>query len=301
MSKIGRNEDCPCGSGRKYKKCCLSRDVIIPQKSVNKTGSSEKILIKTLTDELFQPMRLYYIVHHKEQLESSFRELKCLEFDHELNDWIVKYVHEAAHIGLAVAPNRVPREAQPLIIATIYIENDTTMLVDVRSIERARKLIEFIDKYIPKSVAEITHASILNQLVTVASNNAREGINDIDYDEIFNQKNIFVVDPEKAIRDAELIAEKYQNKDERLQAMMEKTREDSKKPLPKVEKFPVYFYEEGIEHFSMACQMRQVIAMKHHFGDTNYSFYDLTQEFFKKNGDKHFEGGWVRKEKSLTN
>lgn len=24
MSKIGRNEPCPCGSGKKYKKCCLS-------------------------------------------------------------------------------------------------------------------------------------------------------------------------------------------------------------------------------------------------------------------------------------
>jgi len=23
MSKIGRNEPCPCGSGKKYKKCCL--------------------------------------------------------------------------------------------------------------------------------------------------------------------------------------------------------------------------------------------------------------------------------------
>ncbi len=23
MSKIGRNEPCPCGSGKKYKKCCI--------------------------------------------------------------------------------------------------------------------------------------------------------------------------------------------------------------------------------------------------------------------------------------
>ncbi|WP_202943861.1 SEC-C metal-binding domain-containing protein [Natranaerobius thermophilus] len=23
-NKIGRNEPCPCGSGKKYKKCCLS-------------------------------------------------------------------------------------------------------------------------------------------------------------------------------------------------------------------------------------------------------------------------------------
>ncbi|MGH6681278.1 MAG: SEC-C metal-binding domain-containing protein, partial [Bradyrhizobium sp.] len=26
MAKIGRNEPCPCGSGRKYKQCCLAKD-----------------------------------------------------------------------------------------------------------------------------------------------------------------------------------------------------------------------------------------------------------------------------------
>ena len=26
MAKIGRNEPCPCGSGKKYKACCLSKD-----------------------------------------------------------------------------------------------------------------------------------------------------------------------------------------------------------------------------------------------------------------------------------
>ena len=26
MAKIGRNQPCPCGSGNKYKHCCLSRE-----------------------------------------------------------------------------------------------------------------------------------------------------------------------------------------------------------------------------------------------------------------------------------
>ena len=30
MSKIGRNDPCHCGSGKKYKKCCLRRDVNKP-------------------------------------------------------------------------------------------------------------------------------------------------------------------------------------------------------------------------------------------------------------------------------
>ncbi len=26
MTKIGRNDTCPCGSGKKYKHCCLAQD-----------------------------------------------------------------------------------------------------------------------------------------------------------------------------------------------------------------------------------------------------------------------------------
>ena len=52
MSKTGRNDDCPCGSERKYKKCCLSRDVIIPnitnkteiRKDFNKNANKRIIL-----------------------------------------------------------------------------------------------------------------------------------------------------------------------------------------------------------------------------------------------------------------
>ncbi|WP_320041797.1 SEC-C metal-binding domain-containing protein [uncultured Desulfobacter sp.] len=29
MAKIGRNTPCPCGSGKKYKKCCLGLDLCL--------------------------------------------------------------------------------------------------------------------------------------------------------------------------------------------------------------------------------------------------------------------------------
>jgi hypothetical protein len=30
MSAIGRNDPCPCGSGKKYKRCCLEKDAPAP-------------------------------------------------------------------------------------------------------------------------------------------------------------------------------------------------------------------------------------------------------------------------------
>lgn len=299
MSKIGRNDYCPCGSKKKFKKCCLSREITVPLKSSHNITPSEKTLVKTLTDELFQPMRLYYTVHDKARLENCLKHLKCMKYDGELDDWVVEYGDETAKIGLAVSPKKVPKHAQPLIIATIYIEHETTMLVDVRSIERAKKLIEFINKHVPKTTAEITHAAIYNKLITISGGDIKENIGDIDYDEIFNQKNITVIDPEKAIQDANEIAKKYSDKEKRLEAMMQKTQDEAKKPLPSVEKFPVHFYEDGIHSFEMSCRMRQMIAMKHYFGDESYSFYDLTQELVYKNIDKfEDQGGWVKVEKN---
>ncbi len=32
MPKIGRNDPCPCGSGKKYKKCCMGKDGIADRK-----------------------------------------------------------------------------------------------------------------------------------------------------------------------------------------------------------------------------------------------------------------------------
>jgi tetratricopeptide (TPR) repeat protein len=38
MAKIGRNDPCPCGSGKKYKKCCLSQDEELERQAVAAEG-----------------------------------------------------------------------------------------------------------------------------------------------------------------------------------------------------------------------------------------------------------------------
>ena len=37
--KMGRNEPCPCGSGKKYKKCCLGRDVELKPRETSRSSS----------------------------------------------------------------------------------------------------------------------------------------------------------------------------------------------------------------------------------------------------------------------
>lgn len=43
MAKIGRNDPCPCGSGRKYKKCCMEKD--LAEKRAAKAAAEPKTRI----------------------------------------------------------------------------------------------------------------------------------------------------------------------------------------------------------------------------------------------------------------
>ncbi len=161
---------------------------------------------------LFQPMRLYYSIFNIDQLKKCLQQFRCIHHDSQLDDWTLWYEAEAANIGLKIPPSKVPAKAQPLIIATIYLENGE-MLVDVRSIERAARIIEFIDKHISRDVIKITHAAIYNKLITAPSDHP-ELARDIDYDDIFNERRIVTIDPEKHIADMKSVASQYQNKHE---------------------------------------------------------------------------------------
>ena len=49
MAKIGRNDPCPCGSGKKYKKCCL-----LQQDSPKRSSSKRKMSLIPVYTELDQ-------------------------------------------------------------------------------------------------------------------------------------------------------------------------------------------------------------------------------------------------------
>jgi hypothetical protein len=55
IKKIGRNEPCPCGSGKKYKYCCLSKDDnVIPSKQQSSSLFDSNIYdIEKLSSQCF--------------------------------------------------------------------------------------------------------------------------------------------------------------------------------------------------------------------------------------------------------
>ena len=278
MVKIGRNAPCPCGSGKKYKKCCLHDGSDFQSTAPCRSYKSSNLkIIKTLTDEFFQPVRLYYVLHNKESLVTHFQQLKCMDYDEEFDAWVLSYNNEAANLGLAVPAKKVPQEAQPLIIATIYIKHNDSVLIDVRSIERAIKLIQFINAHVPRDVAEVTHAGIYNGLIGLGQTSVKKLKEaDIDYDELFDE-TVIANSSEEKLQDHKALVAQY-GKEEAARIFFQHVEDSAKKPLPKVEKLPLHYYEDGIEKAEMMFTLRQVVALEHFRGNTDFSFYDAVAE-----------------------
>jgi len=111
MAKIGRNQPCPCGSGKKYKHCCLSNDQASRAKAASHTqphrppatppgfffGEDDLDKLSNSVVDLINDGRL-------EEAEAACQELK--EQYPEVIDWIHRtaMLHEArGEIDQAVA------------------------------------------------------------------------------------------------------------------------------------------------------------------------------------------------------
>ena len=65
VPKVGRNEPCPCGSGKKYKKCCINKDQEQLRDASNYQGLTRTQVLRSPElapdNEIFMEMRAYHI------------------------------------------------------------------------------------------------------------------------------------------------------------------------------------------------------------------------------------------------
>ena len=82
--KIGRNDPCPCGSGKKYKKCCLPKNEVLLQGAVFSDVNAE-FADCTLDGILIRTFKCP-TEHALELLPAFFAEHKHEGFDLAIND-----------------------------------------------------------------------------------------------------------------------------------------------------------------------------------------------------------------------
>jgi len=60
MAKIGRNDPCPCGSGKKYKQCCLAKDEEAERVALAATAPAPRKQVRNVAAEIAQRLAAAY-------------------------------------------------------------------------------------------------------------------------------------------------------------------------------------------------------------------------------------------------
>lgn len=147
MGKIGRNQPCPCGSGKKYKHCCLVS--VQPQAPVSETNRMRVSLLAAIE-------KVQGIAAEK---KASFHELGVFLFysDTAGDAWMLEVTEtDAVCIAQEGAPLQVPIEENP---DTIEINFSHTFTLR----ERQLQLTAYADKaetLLERAPTQQIHAAI---------------------------------------------------------------------------------------------------------------------------------------------
>src|SRR5271157_5742762 len=125
---------------------------------------ADQSLLGTLTGEHFQPVRLHYRVLNHPGLKRAFGKLRCLEYDAPRKRWVWLYAHEAKNLRFQRSYAQFPKELHPIVIGAFFLRTEETLLLDLRSCERALLAIPFFDTHLPRKLVALEHAEIVNQL-----------------------------------------------------------------------------------------------------------------------------------------
>ncbi len=283
--KLSRNEFCHCGSGKKYKKCCLPKDeqqIVSPSigKSIKATPEKNKVnndaIMATLTGEYTQPVRLCYKVYDKQAIHSKiFKNMKCMSYVTANNRWIWLYDHEAKKLSFEKTYQDIPKHLRPIVIGSIFSDNDDEMHIDLRSPERAEHAIVFFDKYIPRSIAEVTDAIVVNRIITAKEN---ELLN--DFDNFF--KDVIIVDKGKEF---DGMMESSKNKIDQNNIILSFIESGGDNVIPEIERIRTNYYEDGIESLKLSLKIKKLVAMNRFNGKemTNNDIQKIMLDAFKLN------------------
>jgi len=237
-------------------------------------------LLATMTGEHFQPVRLHYKVLNRPGLLRAFEKLRCLDYDPSRKRWVWLYAHEAKKLRFQRSFAQFPKELHPIVIGAFFLRTKETLLLDLRSCERAFLAIPFFDTHLPRKLVELEDAEVVNRLFPATKANLK-----LTPEALFDPQIGTGIDPDALVqRLAEKTAD-ARDPEEKITIMLEDLESRAKEPLPEIERFPVHYAEDGIENFKLALRLRQMVAMQHWLGHPEYTLGDaiqsLAQTFFQ--------------------
>jgi len=231
-----------------------------------------KQLLMTMTGEIHQLVRLYYTVFNQEAVLKAFAKLRCMDWDQDQARWVWLYHGEAKKLKFHTSYSAIPRKMRPIVLGSFRFTNAHEMSLDVRSWERATKAVAFFDTYLTRSIAQVTHAAIMNRLFPSTT----DGLPELEG--LFAPEKVTAIHPEAMLLRVTASLQTLHDPGQRRDMAFAMLEQQSKQPLPDVEKFPVHYYEDGITSLENALRLRQIVAFEHWRGNTDYTLGDIIRK-----------------------
>lgn len=236
------------------------------------TEMADQPLLATMTGEHFQPVRLHYKVLNRPGLLRAFEKLRCLDYDSTRKRWVWLYAHEAKKLRFQKSYAQFPKELHPIVIGAFFLRTKETLLLDLRSCERAMLAVPFFDTHLPRKLVEVEDAEVVNRLFPATKANQQ-----LSPDALFDSQIGTGIDQEALVQRLTEKVAHIQDPEERFKIALEDLKSRANEPLPEIERFPVHYAEDGIEGFKLALRLRQVVAMQHWLGNPEYTLGDAIQ------------------------
>jgi hypothetical protein len=185
---------------------------------------SEKALLATMTGEHFQPVRLHYQVFDRQALLRVFGKLRCVDRDPTRLRWVWLYDFEARDLPFRQSYAQIPRQHHPIVIGSFLPRGADEMVLDLRSWERATLALPFFDRRIPRKVAKVTEAEVVNRLFSGEESQ-------ITPDQLFDGQETPPADPEAVHRAVIELTASIQDPQERFRVASEYIAARAKRPF----------------------------------------------------------------------
>jgi len=229
--------------------------------------ATDRQIIKTMTGEIFLPIRLYYNLQSKSGLQARFTNLRCMNYDRAGDRWVWLYDGEAKNLKFSKPYSSIPPHQRPIVLGSFYSRANDQIYLDVGSVGRAVKAVEFFDKHIKRVVAEVEYVALYNKVCS--STKEHPGA---CFDNLFSEIHIDNIDPtvEKKLADANASI-----KEGRIVEMM------NAKSFELIEAFPTHYYEDGIHNLESSLIAREAVAVARWSGKADYCLTDFIKDTTK--------------------
>ena len=138
--------------------------------------------------------------------------------------------------------------------------------------------IPFFDAHLPRKLVELKHAEIVNRLFPATKTNQQ-----LTPDALFDRQIGTGIDLEALVqRLAKKVAD-IADPEEKRKMLLENFKDftsRAEEPLPRIERLPVHYAEDGIGGFKLALQVRQLVAIQHWLGNPGYTLGDAIRSLY---------------------